>query len=69
MDRFALERVYKLHGDTQQTLADALGITQRSLNAKLNGSNGREFTQSEIMAIKDRYSLTGAEVINIFFSD
>lgn len=56
-----------LHDDTNITLADALGITPQRLSAKLNGWEGAEFTQSEILIIKDRYNLTPDEVAAIFF--
>lgn len=56
-----------LHGDTNVTLAEALGITPQRLSAKLNEWEGAEFTQSEIIIIKDRYHLTPEEVDAIFF--
>ena len=57
----------KLFGDTQQILADALGMSLSRLNAKINETDGAEFTQSEITAIKIRYHLTAEEVDLIFF--
>lgn len=57
-----------LHGDTNNTLAEALGITPQRLSAKINETNGAEFTQREIKIIIVRYSLTDSEVISIFFS-
>lgn len=56
-----------LHGDTNVTLAEALGITPQRLSAKLNEWEGAEFTQGEIIIIKDRYDLTPEEVDAIFF--
>jgi len=52
--------------DTQETLAKAMGISLSRLNAKIN-CNGAEFTQNEIIFIKQRYGLTAADVDNIFF--
>ena len=57
----------KLHGDTQEDLAKYIGLSTQRLNAKLNGTNGAEFSQSEIAKIKTRYNLTDEEVIQIFF--
>lgn len=61
-----LESKMKIFGDTQSTLAEALGITVQALNAKMNGRN--EFTRSEIQMIKERYHLTAEEVDFIFFT-
>lgn len=58
----------KLFGDTQCTLAKALDLSISRLNAKINETDGAEFTQSEITAIKIRYHLTAEEVDLIFFS-
>lgn len=51
--------------DTQQTLAEALGISLSCLNAKINSTRS-EFRQSEILEIKNRYRLTGDDVADIF---
>lgn len=60
---------YKLFGDTQEMLADAIGISVQRLNAKINRTGGAEFTMSEIRAIKIRYDLKAEEVDEIFFCD
>ena len=67
MNKALLRSVMVLHGDTNQTLADFLGISKKSVNDKIN-ENGTEFRQSEIAAIKTRYALTEKQVIDIFFS-
>ena len=54
-------------GDTQETLANAMGISLSRLNAKIN-SNGAEFTQTEILFIKQRYDMKPEEVDNVFFA-
>lgn len=54
------------YGDTQLALAAALGISRTRLNAKINGVT--DFRQNEILFIKDRYSLTAAEIDDIFFT-
>lgn len=58
----------KLHGDTGNTLAEAIGMARSTFSAKLNETNGAEFTQGEIKAIKVRYNLTATQVDSIFFS-
>jgi hypothetical protein len=57
----------KLFGDTQQILADALGLSLSRLNAKINEINGAEFRQSEITFFRNRWHLTPEEVDQIFF--
>ena len=59
----------KLFGDRQQDLADALGLSLVRTNAKINNTNGAEFTMSEILIIKVRYNLTPEEVDQIFLSE
>ena len=56
-----------LHGDTNKSLAAALGISEKSVNDKIN-EKGTEFKQSEIAGIKSRYSLTDEQTTAIFFS-
>lgn len=58
-----------LYGDTNVTLAKALGITHQRLSAKLNEWEGAEFTQGEIFIIKDRYNLTPDDIDAIFFTE
>ena len=58
----------KLHGDTNASLAKAIGISPQRLSAKINETGGAEFVQGEIEKIKDRYNLTPDEVNDIFFT-
>lgn len=67
MNKRELESKMVLFGDTRKTLADYLGITERSLISKIN-ETGTEFKQNEIAAIKRRYSLSDEEVVSIFFN-
>lgn len=53
------------NGDTMEKLAEALSIHYNTLSIKLSGK--REFTQSEIKVITNRYCLCPDEVIKIFF--
>lgn len=66
MNKKMLRAEMILHDDTNATLANALGITPQSLSSKMNGTNGAEFTQGEIMCIISRYSLTNDAVREIF---
>ena len=56
-----------LNGDTIQTLANSLGINRQNASIKVNGK--REFKQSEIAAIVERYKLTYDEIDSIFFRE
>lgn len=68
MNLNALKSVMALHGDTNKSLADAMGISQQRLSAKRNEKRGAEFSQGEIAFIKERYNLTPKEIDNIFFN-
>lgn len=58
-----------LFGDKQADLAEYIGLSPQRLNAKLNGTDGAEFTRPEIAKIIKRYDLTAEEVMLIFFTD
>ena len=68
MSKELLRSIMVLHGDTNKTLADYLGITEQSLCNKIN-ENGTEFKQREIRLIKVRYKLTADQVDLIFFAE
>lgn len=53
---------------TQENLAEAMGISLSRLNAKINGTGGADFTQSEIAFIRERYSLSNRDVCDVFFA-
>ena len=55
------------HGETQESLADLLGIARGTINRKIQGKDA-DFTQGEIMAIKEHYDLSADEVDRIFFA-
>lgn len=69
MNKLKLESVMKLNGDTGTSLALFLGIARSTFSAKLNETNGAEFSQKEILAIKEKYNLTADEVVSIFFDE
>ena len=56
----------KLFGDNQENLAVALDLSLTRTNAKINNTDGAEFTQDEIRTIMNRYDLTPEEVVQIF---
>ena len=58
-----------LFGDTNASIASYLGISPQRNSAKLNGTNGAEYSQGEIALIKTRWHLTATEVDQIFFAD
>ena len=55
MDKNRLESVMRLNGDTGTTLAEHLGIARSTFSAKINETNGAEFTQGEIKSIINKY--------------
>lgn len=65
----ALLKSYIVRYDhTQGHLADAMGLSLSRLNAKINGTGGADFSQTEIAFIKERYRLSNRDVISIFFA-
>ena len=68
MNKALLKSVMALKGDTQAVLAKAMCIDPSTLSAKINRWEGREFSQTEIGFIKDRYNLTPKQVNEIFFA-
>ena len=69
MNKKLLRSLMVLNDDTNNSLAEALGITPQSLSAKTNETNGAEFTQSEMNAIRNRYSLDNDQFVAVFFGD
>ena len=67
MNKKLLRSIMALHGDTNATLAEFLGITDQSVSNKIN-ENGTEFKQGEIAKIKERYNLDSAMIDKIFFN-
>ena len=67
MKKNLLEAQMKIHGDRQEDLAKAIGVSLNTFSMKLNGRNDRGFTGTEIQKIKERYNLTAEEVDEIFF--
>lgn len=55
------------YGDTQESLAAALGISRSRLNSKIKGKEA-SFRQNEIGAIKQRYHMSADDVDSVFFA-
>lgn len=68
MNTVLLRSKMVLHGDNNSTLGQFLGLSYQTTSAKINNTNGSEFTQGEILKIKKRYNLTAEEVDEIFFN-
>ena len=66
MNKNHFKSVMVLHGDTQKTVADALGVSDQTIGDKVNGIS--DFKQSEIKILIDRWNLSPAQVDEIFFS-
>lgn len=58
----------KKHGDRNEDLAKYIGISPQRFSAKLNETNGAEFTQGEIQKIIEKYNLTSEDTHLIFFA-
>lgn len=67
MNKNLLEAKMKVNGDTGTSLAQYLGIARSTFSAKINETNGAEFTQGEISKIKRKYNLCAEDVDEIFF--
>ena len=69
MDKQLLRSHMVKHGDTQASLAGAMGVSLSRLNAKINGTGGAEFTQTEISFVAERYKLSARETMLVFFNE
>lgn len=69
MNKNKLVSVMKLHGDNQEDLAKKLKLSLSRTNAKINSTDGAEFTMGEMQKIRTLYQLTADEVMEIFFCD
>jgi len=67
MNKALLRSVMVLFGDTNKTLAQYLGLSEKSVSDKIN-ENGTEFKLQEMRAIKKRYSLSDQQFSDIFLN-
>lgn len=68
MNKTEFDYEMKKHGDTQTSLADAMGLSRTCLNQKINEKNGKCFNQPELKFLKVRYNLTDQRFVEIFFA-
>ena len=68
MNKALMRSIMVMHGDTNASLGEFLGISEQSVSNKIN-ENGTEFKQGEIARIKVRYNLDSDMVDRIFFAD
>ena len=67
MNTNELKAAMKRHDDTQEKLAEALGLQVSGVSERVNGKV--EFRRSEINTIRERYNLSPEETVRIFFTD
>lgn len=67
MNSNILKAVMVRNNDTQEKLAEFLGLQVSGVNARINGKI--DFRRSEINAIRARYNLTAEETVEIFFDE
>ena len=68
MNNILLFKSYMVkNGDTQATLAEAIGLPQSAISTRINGKI--LFRQDEINSIRKRWDLSDSETVDIFFAD
>lgn len=67
MNSNEMKAAMKRNNDTQQQLAEALGLHLSGVNSRINGHT--DFRASEISKIVRRYNLTVDDVSRIFFNE
>lgn len=69
MNKNALKATILEFDGSQAVLAEAMGISLSSLNAKINENKGAEFNKSEMEFIRMRYQLSPERFDQIFFAN
>ena len=67
MDKDLLLYYMKKAGKTRTDVAEAVGMSERTLQNKVLGHT--EFTHREITKLADVLSLSGGDLLSIFFSN
>lgn len=67
MNKLELKIEMARNGDTQASLADAMGIPASALNNRINGKT--DFRKNEINFIRGRYHLSANRTMEIFFDE
>lgn len=65
MNYMELEQVIKDSGMKKYAIADKIGVHRATFYLKLSGE--REFTQGELLALKNVLNLSDGEFLKIFF--
>lgn len=65
MNSSEMKAAMKRNDDTQEKLAESLGLQLSGINARINGHI--DFRASEICAIRKRYNLSDEDTAKIFF--
>lgn len=68
MNKALFRSIMVLHGDTNKSLSEYLGISEQSCCNKIN-EYGTEFRKNEIAKIKIRYDLSSEQLEAIFFAE
>ncbi len=66
MNSLEMKVAMKRNEDTQEKLAEALGLQISGVSARINGHI--DFRTSEIEKIRERYNLSNDELVKIFFT-
>ncbi len=66
MNSLEMKVAMKRNEDTQEKLAEALGLQISGVSARINGHI--DFRTSEIEKIRERYNLSDDELVKIFFT-
>ncbi len=66
MNSLEMKVAMKRNEDTQEKLAEALGLQVSGVCARINGHI--DFRTSEIEKIRERYNLSNDELVKIFFT-
>lgn len=67
MNADLLKDEIKAHGMTQEEVAKKIGISLSRFNAKLNNTDGAEFSLGEARSIINLFSLDPTRIDQIFF--
>lgn len=67
INKKALKSQMVLFGDTQESLANYIGVSRQALSHKMNGK--AQFTLNEVKTIRRRYNLQMDVLASIFFTD
>ncbi|WP_066455044.1 hypothetical protein [Anaerotruncus rubiinfantis] len=68
MNADKLKGKIKEHAMTQDMVAKKIGLSLSRFNAKLNGTDGAEFSLGEAQSLKWLFELTSEQVDEIFFT-